>query len=281
MRILYNNLIKTATIAASSENENYPFSTALNDSRLSRYARTTSNITQWIKFSFSTHQYIDYIAILNHNISERATIVLEANNEDSWATPAYSLTIPFTLKSSNLYDLVDESYNNIIDESGNLIVGGDYIYNSDLIAEVDNTNSFLYWRLTIDDPNNTDGFLQISKIFLGESLDMPGMNLDQSIFRKSTATARKSNSGQLYGEKRLKYKTASISFSDVTNTKKEEINTFFDYVDLSEPFILIMWEDNLDIEPPIYVNLTKDIEYNRMTYQGLLWQFTLNIEECF
>lgn len=248
MRILYNNLVKTATIAASSENENYLFSTALNDSRLSRYARTIDDSAEWIKFSFGSAVAADYILIQNHNFTSGATVKIQANATDVWTSPSFDLTLT-----------VDDI----------------------ICAKFSAQQTYQYWRIYIDDSSNPDTYLQISKIFLGTYLDMPGMNLDQSIFRKSTATARKSNSGQLYGEKRLKYKTATITFSDVTNTKKIEIDTFFDYVDIVNPFWLLIWEDDLDIEPPLYASLTKDIEWSRMIYQTLLWQFSLSVEECF
>lgn len=248
MKILYDNHIFNATIDALTENQDYAFTTALIDTRLSKVGRTVDDSAQTIVFSFDAAVDVDYFLILNHNITLGATVKIQAHDSDSWGSPS-----------------VDET-----------LTVGDYI-----IIEFDETQSYQYWRLYIDDASNPDEYIQIAYCYLGEALDMPGMNRGMIIPRKSNSVSTKSMSGQLYGDVRLKYKAAEITFNNVDETERQAINDFFDTVDVIRPFVLLIWEDDLDVEPPIYCSLTKELEWNKLDIIGLLWSLVLSFEECF
>jgi len=249
MKILYDNHVTDATITSYSENPDYDFDTALNDTRLSRVGRTVDDATQWIKLAFAAAVDVDYIMILAHNISSGATIKVQANATDVWTSPSIDTAM---------------TYN------------ADYIYHA-----FSTTESYKYWRFYVDDGSNTDGYIQNALIFLGPSLDMPGFNPDVIIPRKSNSEGSKSIGGQLYGDKKLQYKAATFKFPVVTDAEKKEIETFWEEVDLIIPFILLIWENNLDIEAPIYCNLTEEIEIVKDPNNGVLWTFPLSMEQCF
>jgi len=245
MKILYDNLVNSATINILTENPEYAF-TALKDSRLSRVARTVDDAGQYIDFTFSSAVKVDYFALTAHNISDTATVVLYGNSSDDFTTPDFTQALT-----------VDT-----------WIIGG--------FTE----QEYQYWRVTIDD-NNSDGYIQVGYVFLGTSLTMPGMNRSVIIPQKSNSVATKSMSGQLYGDRRLKYKAAEISCEAVTETERQKIRTFFDYVDVTIPFVLMIWEDDLDVEPPIYCSLTDELSWNKLDINGLLWSLSFKFEECF
>ena len=98
---------------------------------------------------------------------------------------------------------------------------------------------------------------------------------------KSNSLAQKSTSGQLYGDRRLNYKSATVNFSGITETERQLIKTFWNTVDVVQPFILLIWEDDLDVEEPIYCSLTKELEWNKADVFGLLWTLSLEFEEVF
>ena len=249
MKILYDNHVTSATIDAFSENPDYDFDTALNDTRLSRVGRTVDDATQWIKFSFASAVDVDYMLILAHNITSGATVKVQANATDSWGSPSIDTAMT---------------------------------YNSEYIIHAfSSTESYQYWRFYVDDSSNPDTYIEVGHIFLGEALEMPGFNRNSVIVKNSNSVATKSISGSLYGDTRLKYKAASISFPSVTDTERGLINTFWDTVDVVRPFTMLIWESDLDVEPPIYCALTESLEWNKLEQDGLLWALGLEFEESF
>jgi hypothetical protein len=249
MLILYSNLVTSATIDAFSENPDYDFDTALNDTRLSRVGRTTDDATQWVKFSFSSAVDVDYMLILAHNITSGATIKVQANATDVWTSPSIDTAM---------------TYN------------ADYI-----IHGFSSTESYRYWRFYVDDSSNPDEYIEIGHLFLGEYLDMPGIDPASVIVKNSNSVAEKSVSGQLYADVRLKYKAASFTLPNVTEAQRTEINAFWDTVDIARPFTVLFWENDLDVEPPLYCALTSELEWNKQAQNGLLWVLGLEIEESF
>ncbi len=248
MQILYENNIEDATIDSSSENPDYDFDTALNDTRLSRTGRTTGVSSQWVKFSFTGTIDVTYICILGANITSGATVTIEANSSDSWGSPAFSQALTY-------YD-------------------GVYITNF-------TQETYQYWRLTIDDGSNTDGYIEIGFIFLGESLAMPPMLRNQKLPRTTTSTNQKSMRGQLYGNREIILRSASINFAQaITNSYKTNIDTFFETVETIQPFIMLVWENSLDIENPMYCNLTKSLEWSRAKNEDVTWNLTMDVQEC-
>ena len=248
MKILYDNLINSATIDSTTANPDYLFSVALVDSRLSRVGRTIDVSDQDVKFSFTSAVDVTYIAITAHNFTSSATVKLQANSSDSWTTPAFETTLT---------------------DCGTWCV--------DSFTK----QTYQYWRLFIDDDTNPDGYLEIGYVFLGEELTMPGMNRAMIIPQKTNSVSSKSISGQLYGDKRLNYKAAEIKFDVIEDSERQSIKAFFDYVDVITPFVLLIWEDDLDVEPPIYCNLTEELSWNKLDLSGLLWSLSLKFEECF
>lgn len=249
MQILYDNHIENATITPSTENPEYDFDTALNDTRLSRVGRTTSDTNQNIVFSFTGTVDVTYIALLTNNLTSGATVTIEANSSDSWGAPPVQETLTY-------YD-------------------GYWVTSF-------TQETYQYWRLTIDDSSNPDGYLELSYVFLGESLAMPPMLRNQKLPKTTTSTSQKSKRGQLYGNRELIVRTANINFAQaIADSYKTNIDTFFEAVETIKPFIMLVWENSLDVEPPMYCNLTKNLEWSRAKGEDVTWNLTIDVEECF
>lgn len=245
MKILYDNKVVGSSISVSSELTGYLFINAMNDPRLSRVARTSGTDDEYIKFNLGTATNISDVCIMGHNLSNSATVTLQANSSDSWTSPAFEQVLT-----------VD-----------------DIIY---LNFTVEN---YQYWRLSIQDASNTAAYLQFAYIFLGTALTMPGMETGQAIPINSTSVSSKSFSGQIYGDKRIFLKSAKITLPIIEQAEKVLIDAFFEYVDIVTPFVLLIWEDDLDVEAPIYCALTKPLEWSRVQGSGLLWSLSLEFEE--
>jgi hypothetical protein len=247
MKTLYNNEVLNATITASSENPSYDFTTAFNDTRLSRVGRTTAISSQWIKFVFASAITIDYVAILAHNLTAGATVVLQGNSSDSWTSPTFTQSLTIT----------------------------------DSIVQHFTSKTYRYWRITITDSSNADGYIEIGNVFLTTGLSWPAANLDSIRSLNTNSTASKSVSMQLYGDKKTNFSGFEISFDSVTNAQKILLEAMFRDVDIIKPFILLFWENNLDVEPPLYCNFIQGFSWTLSSDYSVLWSFTATFEQCF
>ena len=80
MRILYNNWVSSATtITPLTEDPNYLFEDAWQDTRLTRYARTVDDDDQTFIIDLGAARAVDYCAILGHNFTSGATIKIQGN----------------------------------------------------------------------------------------------------------------------------------------------------------------------------------------------------------
>ena len=84
--------------------------------------------------------YLDTLAILNHNLSGSATIILEGSNDSSFATIPVNITLEY--EANNMY----------------------------YIAPTLPLNPYRYWRLNISDPGSADNFIRIGTIVFGAAV---------------------------------------------------------------------------------------------------------------
>ena len=249
MIILYDNKVLTSTISAFSENPSYLFDTGLKDTKLSRVGRTVNDSTEWVKFDMTTAVAVSYMTIQAHNITSGATLKLQGNATDVWTSPT-----------------IDQSLT----------------WDAGTIIQTITETSLRWWRITIDDPSNPDTYIEIGAVFLGIPLVMPGMLPSQEITRVSSSTSTVSESGQSYGDKKLRYYAPSFNFPNIVESKKTEIDTFWDTVENVDPFVLIIWEDDLTTQPPIYCKLTNEaLEWKKQPVEGYIHNVALAFREVF
>jgi hypothetical protein len=262
MRNIIAENIFNATITASSENPYSTFTDGLIDRTLNRTGRTIATSTQWIKFSYSAIIDVDTIAVFGNNITSGATVKIQANATDSWGSPSIDQALTFTkdYRASNLL--------------GRDVGTWTYQFSS--------TESYQYWRLYIDDPSNTDGYIELGFVFMDENVDFPGMSVNQVFKRMTTSDPEFTTSQQVFALKRIQYNGANFNFPFVTETQKTTLDTFFDKTDIVFPYCMLVWESSLDIQRPLYVVNTTLPEWKRIeTISGLMWSTTLEIIEVF
>ena len=254
--------ISNSTIVASSENPGYPFDTGLNDSRLSRPGRTLSNTGQWVKFSFSSAVSVDVVGVFGNNFTTSATVKIQANTSDSWSSPPIDQTLTYSKEKRKSVQL------------GRSIGVWSHQFTS--------TQSYQYWRVTVDDPTNTDDYIQIGFMYLDEETIFPGMAINQNFKRNTTSEAFFSESGQAYGLKRLQYDTASFNYPSVTETQRTTVDEFFYEVDTVVPYMMLPWENDLDIQEPLHVINLSLPEWPRNEQRaGLLWSTNHEIRRVY
>jgi len=248
LKILYDNQITTTTtITPSSEDSNFPFETALFDKRLTRFGRTLGIISENIVFYNSDGFAFDEVLIANNNFTDSATVTIQANASDSWGAPSVSQVLT--------------KYNNDY-----------YYYTFDSVQEYD------YVRLLIADSTNTDDYLKLTKIYIGDSITMPGINPSVDLPITTNSKVYENETGQIYTDKRTQMYGATVKFPIITETQRQSIKTMFTRVDITEPFFLLIWEDDLDVEPPLYARLTNEPAFKKL--DNLLWTLDFSFREC-
>ena len=247
MRALYNNIVMTADMTFETENLNYPADNLL-DTRQSRYYRTLLNTAQRITFE-KTAAEASYVVIMNHNLSPTATVKLQADDTDVTSTPDFDETLD--VDDIIILNFTKDTYN--------------------------------FWSLYIDDPDNTDDYIQIAYIFIGDFLQLPGMKPDQTLPFGTTSKSALSTGGQVFGSHGYEYRgPADFNFPFVTDTQRKAINTLFAAVRNYIPFVLLIWANDLDFEPPIYAMITNsDLKWAKSDNVLYPWKVTLQIREVF
>lgn len=117
--------------------------------------RSSGLSTVTIDVDFGSPLAPDVIALLDHNLTSAATITIMANSTPSWTSPPLSETIVW--------------------QAGNVLR---------YLTTV--SRSYRYWRLSLSDPANPDGYLRLSELFLGGYLGM-SQNFDRGWSRSHAA----------------------------------------------------------------------------------------------
>lgn len=95
--------------------------------------------------------FLDTLAILNHNFTKSADVVLLGSNDPTFVT--IGVTIPLQPRLNNMY----------------------------YIAPTLPTSGYRYWRLDLDDATNSDGFLSIGTLLFGASEIFQGEDIVDEI----------------------------------------------------------------------------------------------------
>ena len=245
MRIAYDNLIDDYTLTPSSEDGSYPVEN-IQDTRLSRVFRTDSEVSDvTIDIDLGSAQGITCCAILAHNITSGATIKIQADDNAGFSSPAeLSLT-----------------------HAAGIIV---HFFSS--------TPSYRYWRFYIDDDSNSDGYIELGRLFLGTYL-----TIDNSCLRElpeealDTSVVDYSLTGQAYGDEGDIFRRYALQFPYWSSSMLSSIKTFVEAVKKYEPFILVIDEDNTDKILPCYCVKEEDSMYTHIF--DYAWEGSMTFRE--
>lgn len=116
--------------------------------------RSTSHTGQWVKADLRERKDIDYIAIVDHNLTSTGTITITASNSSDMSSPVYSGThaahtlYPWPTNRGVIRVIVLPS---IVDAR--------------------------YWLISFTDASSTDLYIEAGRIFIGQSF-VPSNNID-------------------------------------------------------------------------------------------------------
>lgn len=203
-----DNLIEQATLVPSSENSSYPVENVKIIPVSKPFRSAQGGIGSFtLNISFPYAITIDTIGIIGHNLSSTATISIESGT--SYNPSGNSESVTWRRKS---------------------------IYHSYTSA------SRKYWRISIDDESNLDGFIRIGYIVLGERTVLP-VNYDfNAITNRRTKNRMLSTakSVPIVGSRLSKVDTFSINFTNKENADVSTIDTFLDGLDKEQEPVFII-----------------------------------------
>lgn len=247
MRIIYENKTLEATLSATTTAARFDL-TNLQSTFFYETWRSTSKSAQRIVLNLASLQ-ANYVYLRNYNFTSSVTLRIEANTSDSWGSPAFSQTLT---------------------------------YNSEYIILNFTSQTYDYWSLYIDDPTNTDAYVELGGLILGQSVDLPGMDPGQIFTTVTKSKAQFSVSQNLYGNEDIDYREKTIKFPALSFEEKKTINDIYKQVKNVTPVLIIVWEDALDKEPPIYCNINKiRLPYQKSKKLVKPWSASLDFVEVF
>jgi len=256
MRILWDNEIDKYTPLYSSQKSNFPAEN-VKKIHLSSPWRTADVNGQYYTIDAGVGETItakcaaivgktpDY----NHNLTSGVTAKIQAHPTNDWTNPNLNET---------------------------------FAWNADNMVKFFTETAKRFWRFYLDDGANPDGYLNIPRLFLGDYLQMPPIEPGVELPRKTTSTMSISPSGQGYGDEGYRFLAPGFSFPHISKTQYDEINEMWDAVENIKPVILIIWEDSLDIQGPIYCKIDQEeLGWKKNDEQGLSWSLEIFFRETF
>jgi hypothetical protein len=220
-RFLYTFKFDGATISASSEVSGLPAANVTQEF-VGKVWRSTADTGQWVKFDLGTAKKITMVAVFGHNLSAGAVVTLQANDADAWENPAYSAALAST--SSAIVHFLDKTYR--------------------------------WWRITVEDGANADGYIEIGRICAGEYYE-PGVNFQESVKKSlvDPSTVEEADGRQEWTVERTKYRTYAVQFGDISAAQQGELETMFRVVGITRPLVFALDPDVAPETETIYCKI--------------------------
>lgn len=177
-----------------------------------------NHTSEWLKCDCGIPQIATFVALMGpvdevFSLSQFATVTLEANNVDSWTSPAVSVSIP--VENWSAMKVLDD----------------------------DITTAYRYYRIKIVDRLNPLGpeGLQIGYAYVGDHQTMTNTNIATGFTKilQDASISQTSESGALFFEVRPRFRELSSCEIQLLNgTEYDEIEQLFYDVGIRTPFIL-------------------------------------------
>jgi hypothetical protein len=147
----------------------------------------------------------------NHNLSETATVTLEGHTSDVWTSPAFSQAMT--------------------------------VYGRMAVAFLSTAKNYPWWRITVVDVGNPDGFFSVGRVYLGPYFE-PDRNIivGRPVERVDPSSVSYSEGHQASSVIREKYDIHNYNFE--RTEEKDEFDAMFDYSGVAKPLFLCETPDS-------------------------------------
>jgi len=245
MRIAYNNLIDDLVLAdftASTQATGFPI-TNVQEQRLSVRWRTTSPTAQSVIIDMGSAVSVTVAALGGHNLSASATTTIAGGTSASVFTTAVSIT-----------------------------------RHADLMLSFFASKTYRYWRLSITDPTNTDGYIEVGRLWLGTYITVsPSSLLDFRVTKKRSDMVTIGKNRQKYASAGEGWREFGLSFPATGATTLSAIQTMYDTVGNHTSMIFCNFDTDVSypLVYPCYVSVKGDIAFQHDKRQRYTYGLTL------
>jgi len=187
---------------------------------------------------YASHFDLNTFAIMGHNISAGASVKVEANDWDEW---------------------------NYTDGSGSSIIQQTLTWDEDTIMYFfPSIYKREYIKLTVNDPNNDDGYLAIGRIWAGKYLTIdPSSTLDFRVVKKRSDRSIYNRNRQKWSDQGYGWRRFEMNFPRTATTMLDRIQRMYDSVGTYSSIIFCNFDSIRDYEivEPVYCSIVGDIEF--------------------
>jgi hypothetical protein len=247
MRIAYSNLVDDATLTANSEDSGFPVENA-QDQRLAKVWRTQSATGVTCVVDLGSAQDVNTVAIIGHDLTTSATLTIEANATDSWASASVSTSL--TALDGMVLKFLSAS------------------------------ESYRYWRFSIDDASAANSYVNVGRLWLGTYFTPdPASNAKFAVVKKRSDNVTYGRGRQKFATPGVGWREFDLSFRRTEGTALSNMLTMVDTVGQHASFIFANFDTRRDypIVEPCYVSLQKDVRFRHT--KGMKFEYKLTLEE--
>ena len=216
----------TISVSGSADSTNYP-STLLEDASPAPRFKLSAKTSTWLKVDLGSSLNVKIIALLNHNLTSSATVVLQGHASDSWGTPSYSHSM--TYAATHIFLVIDQTYR--------------------------------WWRVTIDDSTNTQ-YPAVGEFYVG-GLTTFTINFDfPSRVRSYKNITEDMPSGRIRKLNQSNIKTYQLAWELLTMTQLAEVQAIHTGTNGGvTPFVFLPDVASTEL---LYVQCADDLQYQEI-----------------
>lgn len=255
-RWMHTNLLKTtpATLTPDSEDSIYPKAQLIDDNVASAFRTADAAAEYHVVADFGAAVDLDTVFLGNVNFRTTATVKIQANSSDSWGAPPIDETITVSglsnvLRGKNLYHKVTTS-----------------------------PHSYRYWRLSISDISNPDGFYQVGEWWLGNDVALAVNFTNDDVYtiqRNNVLLTTEWLQKYVYG--RTKIKAYNYEWTPIDASMRDTLLTLEYTLQGSRyPFVWVPEGSTLPRES-LFMRLSNELEVRRIA--PLSFTVSLRMEE--
>lgn len=215
---------------------------------------------------------INTLAILGHNLSSSASIVFDFNNTDSWPGE-YQETLTWNegiiLKFLTGYVDTDADY--LLSEAGAFII-------SEAGSFVITSSGYQYVQIQISDPSNTDGFIQIGRVWIGNYLTInPSSLLDFKVTKKRSDVVIYGKDRQKFAVPGVGWRRIELSFPRTESVMVDSLIAMYKEVATHKSVIFCNFDTRREwkIVEPMYCSIDGELGFKHTHRMGFTYQIFL------
>jgi len=207
LRILGDSVADNSTATVTATSEALSIGNVLN-TQPSQVWRSTTTAAQNIDITLSGEKTISGFCLYNHNLSDGATIQLIGSNSADFSSPV----------SDTTWNYLDPQYGFGEGEYGGETGFGGFsedVWRYRFFVRWLTTTAYAtYWRITITDATNSDGYIQFGRLKLG-SYWTPAINMEFGYGVKwvDPSEQTRTRGGALRSENKEKYRKINVKFN--------------------------------------------------------------------